>query len=150
MENIKLEDLVPLMMKAVTMGAEVGVSAALVLVAQAITLTGGMEERSWGLLGFGIALLVVVLFQIRISVERNAPGMLTIAIVILVLGAVLQPLVMLGVPGFVSQRPELAEIIPHLAMIAGTMLIISGIAAILAFRTVKEVNKNLSEMGVRL
>jgi len=30
------------------------------------------------------------------------------------------------------------------------MLIISGIAAILAFRTVKEVNKNLSEMGVRL
>ena len=146
MENIK-EDLLAVSSKGIEMGAKTGVCATFILVAQAITLIGGIEGRAWGLLGFSLALIVIQQFQTRVSIERNVPAMLKIAIAILVLGPVLKALMLLGVPGFVSQTPQFAEIIPHLALIAGVMLVISGIAGILASKAAKEVIKMTGGAG---
>jgi len=92
-------------------------------------------------------LIAIQQFQTRFSIAQNASAMLKIGIVILVLGPVLQACVMLGVAGFVSQTPEFAEIIRHLALIAGVFLITSGIAGIQASNAAREVIKMVGGAG---
>ena len=150
MENIKLEDLAVVSSKGIEMGSKVSVCAAFILGAQAIIIIGGVEGRAWGLLGLALALIVIQTFQMRFSIARNVPAMLGIGIAILVLGAVLQACVMLGVPGFISQAPQLTEVVRHLALIAGVLLLISGIVGIQASNTAREVIKMIGGAGVKV
>jgi len=107
----------------------------------------GIEGRAWGLLGLALALIAIQQFQTRFAIARNVPAMRKIGIAILVLGPILQACVMLEVPGFVSQAPQFAAVVHHLAMIAGVFLIISGIAGIQASNTAKEVIKMMGGAG---
>lgn len=147
MENIKVEDLLTVSRKGIEMGSKSSVCAVFILGAQAITIIGGLEGRAWGLLGLALLLIAIQQFQTRFAIARNVPAMLKIGIAVLVLGPVLQACVLLGVPGFVSQTPQFAEIIYHLALIAGVFLIISGIAGIQASNTAKEVIKMIGGAG---
>jgi len=144
---MKSEDLLAVSSKGIEMGSKATVCAAFILGAQAITIIGGIEGRAWGLLGLSLVLIAIQQFQTRFSIAQNASAMLKIGIVILVLGPVLQACVMLGVAGFVSQTPEFAEIIRHLALIAGVFLITSGIAGIQASNAAREVIKMVGGAG---
>jgi len=146
-ENIKLEDLLAVSRKGIELGSKSSVCAAFILGAQAITIIGGIEGRAWGLLGLALTLIAIQQFQTRFAIARNVSAMRKIGIAILVLGPILQGCVLLGVPGFVSQTPQFAEVIHHLAMIAGVFLMISGIAGIQASNTAKEVIKIMGGAG---
>ncbi len=147
MENIKVEDLLAVSRKGIELGSKSSVCAAFILGAQAITIIGGIEGKAWGLLGLAITLIAIQQFQTRFAIARNMPAMRKIGIAILVLGPILHGCVLLEVPGFVSQTPQFAEVIHHLAMIAGVFLMISGIAGIQASNTAKEVIKMIGGAG---
>jgi hypothetical protein len=156
MENIKLEDLLISSTKGIQVGATGAVCAAFILLAQAITIIGGVEGAvlgggiiaggTLGLLVLSIALIVIQQFQMRFAAVQNARATLRIGITVLALGIVLQVCVVLGAPGFVSAVPALSLLVHHLALIAGICLITAGISGIICSHQIKGVLSFLEQM----
>ena len=156
MENIKFEDLLISSTKGIQVGATGAVCAAFILIAQAITIMGGIEGAvlgggliqggTLGLLIFSIGLLVIQSLQTRFAAAQNARATLRIGLTVLALGIALQVCVVGGVPGFVSPVPALSLLVHHLSLIAGVCLITGGISGIICSHQIKGVLGFLGQM----
>ncbi len=156
MQNMKLEDLLISSTKGIQIGATGAVCAAFILIAQAITILGGVEGAvlgggiikggTLGLLVLSIGLLVIQQFQMRFAVAQNARATLIIGITVLALGIALQVCVVGGVPGFVSTAPALSLLVHHLSLIAGICLITGGISGIICSHQIKGLLEFLKQM----
>ena len=156
MENLKLEDLLISSAKGIQVGATGAVCAAFILIAQAITIMGGVEGAvlgggiikggTLGLVVLSIWLLVIQQLQMRFAAAQNARATLIIGITVLALGIALEVCVMKGAPGFVSPVPAFSLLIHHLSLIAGVCLITGGISGIICSRQIKDVLEFLEQM----
>jgi len=156
MQNLKLDDLLISSSKGIQVGATGAVCAALILIAQAITIVGGIEGAvlgggliqggTLGLLIFSIGLLVIQSLQTRFAAAQNARATLRIGLTVLALGIALDVCVAKLVPGFVSHVPALSLVVHHLSLIAGVCLITGGIAGIMCSQQIKGVMKLLEQM----
>ena len=156
MEGIRLEDLLISSTKGIQVGASGAVCAAFILIAQAITIIGGIEGAVFGggiikggtlgLLVLSIGLIVIQQLQMRFATAQNARATLGIGITVLALGIALQVCLVLGVPGFVSPIATISILVHHLALIAGVCLITGGISGIICAHQIRGVLDFLGEM----
>ena len=158
MENLKLEDLLISSAKGIQVGATGAVCAAFILIAQAITIMGGIEGAvlgggliaggTLGLVVLSIGLLVIQQLQMRFAAAQNARRTLIIGITVLAMGIALEVCVMKGVPGFVSVSPlpGFSLLVHHLSLIAGVCLITGGISGIICSHQIKDVLEFLEQM----
>jgi len=155
MQNLKLEDLLISSTKGIQVGATGAVCAAFILIAQAITLIGGVEGAvlgggliaggTLGLVVLSIGLIVIQQLQMRFAAAQNARATLRIGLTVLALGIALQVCVVKGVPGFASPT-ALGLVVHYLSLIAGVCLITGGISGIICSHQIKDVLEFLEQM----